>query len=282
MAADRSDWLQRKQTAEKDADKQTVDLAKKELAQIESDQERIRNESILVNLIVEDDAKSARQLFVDVADNALGVPKAVRSRFDQTKVANRALYDILTNPPEVLKNRVDDQKDRVTGKNPNLIGAGNLSEIIRTLEVGISGRINKKLEASVSETHLVNQTNDFFKALTDAFVELQHVADGTMSTEALRDNSLLGSSTMLRILAGVYHEISQTHGKAAAASFMSKLAPHMSAPIDKATTSGQLWINCGSTEAFIDGGRAPGARSQQVKDAVTSIAAWIDNPPIEL
>ncbi len=84
------------------------------------------------------------------------------------------------------------------------------------------------------------------------------------------------------LLAGVYHEISQTHGKAAAASFMSKLAPHMSAPIDKATISGQLWINCGSTEAFIDGGRAPGARSQQVKDAVASIAGWIDNPPTAL
>ena len=282
LAADRTYWLQTKQTAEKNADKQTLELAKEELAQIESDQDRIRGESVLVNLIVEDDAKSARQLFVDVADNALGVPKAVRSRFDQTKVANRALYDVLTKPPEVLKNRVDDQKDRVMGKNSNLIGAGNLSEIIRTLEVGISGRINKKLESELSETHLVNQTNDFFKALTDAFIDLQHVADGVMSTEALRDTSLLGSSTMLRILAGVYHEISRTLGKASAASFLSKLAPHMSAPIDPATPSGQLWTSCGSTDAFVAGDRAPGARAQQVKDAVASITSWIDSPPEQL
>ena len=51
-------WLQTKQTAEKNADKQTLELAKEELAQIESDQDRIRSESVLVNLIVEDDAKA--------------------------------------------------------------------------------------------------------------------------------------------------------------------------------------------------------------------------------
>lgn len=279
LAKDRTHWLSQKQAAEKAHDPVTLSTAKKELAGIERVRERLAGESILVNLIIENDSVLARQLFVDVADNALGVPKAVRSRFDQKKVANRALFELLLKPPALLANRVDDQKDRVVGSNKHLIGAGNLSEVIRALEVGISGRFNKQAESTLSETHLAQQARGFFDTLSEVFPDLQSVSDGTLSPEALRQKSLLGSSTMLRILAGVSHEVREKHGASAIKPFLKKLAPHMSAPIDPTSPSGQMWIGCGSTEPFLANAMAPGARSQQVKDAVESISRWVDEPP---
>lgn len=279
LASDRANWLTQKQVSEKNGDSQGVALANGELTAVESTRTRIAQESVLVNLIVENDNLLARQLFVDVADNALGVPKAVRARFDQKKVANRALFDLLLTPPALLQNRVDDQKDRIAGSNKNLIGAGNLGEIIRALEVGISGRFNKQAEATLSEVHLASQAKDFFKMLEEVFPDLKAVSDGSLLPEDLRKRSLLGSSTMLRILAGVSYEIRSKHGASAVKPFMKKLASHMAAPIDASTPTGQLWIGCGTTEAFVANAMAPGARAQQVKDAVTSIVAWVSSPP---
>lgn len=282
LSSDRAHWIAQKQAAERAQDRSGIATATRELHSIEDVRNRVAKESVLVNLIVENDSILARQLFVDVADNALGVPKAVRARFDQKKVANRALFDLLLKPPLLLQNRVDDQKDRVTGSNKNLIGAGNLSDIVRILEVGIAGRFNKKAEETLSATHLANQAKDFFVMLVEVFPELGAVQDGSLSPEKLRKQSLLGSSTMLRILAGVTFEVRSRDGSSALRPLMRKLAEHMAAPIDPSTKSGRLWIHCGSTEAFGANAMAPGARSQQVKDAVASISEWVRNPPEHL
>lgn len=282
LSTDRSEWLTKKQSAQRASDNVLLREADKQLARIEAIHDRIRNESVLVNLIVEDDQVKARQLFVDVAENALGVPKAVKTRFDQNKVVNRALVEVLAKPPVLIHHRVDDQSDRVQGSNPNLIGAGNVAEIIRTLELGIAGRVSNRQEKELSEVRLAKSATAFFDALVEAFPALKAVADEAMTPADLRKTSLLGSSTMLRILAGVYHEVSKSHGEPTAKALLKKLAPHMAAPIDPATSSGRMWIACGETEAFVAGSTAPGARSQEVKDVVATVSGWADNPPAEL
>lgn len=282
LAADRRNWMENKQLAERNEDKPALKTATDRLTAIEIIRKRVGRESILVNLILEDDSKSARQLFVDVADNAKGVPKAVRARFDGEKVVHRALHEVLDSPPRILDGRVDPQKDRVNGKNTNLLGAGTLADIIRILEVGISGRVSNRMEDELTDKALAKQAIEFFDTVTEIFPELTDVANNNVTCEELRRTSLLGSITMLRVLAGVVHEVRTKKNAAAAYSLLKKLSPHTAAPIDAKTTSGQLWLACGSTDAFADGALAPAARSQQVKDAVASISAWADAPPVLL
>lgn len=267
--------------AEASGQKDQVPQLKKDLQAIVEIESRMKREAISIDLLIENDQSKARQIFVDVADNARGIPKPVRARFDMSKVVNRAMAEVLGNPPLLLVGRVDDQKDLIRGANPNFIGAGTLSEIIRLLTVG-SGKIGKAMEQSLDSTKLARDGSAFFDLLTTTFPELNALANGTKSAQEVRASSLLGSATMLRILAGVYHDVVQTHGKAAAAGLLQKLANHTQAPINGSTQSGKLWLNCGTEETFIDGAHAPGARSQQLKDATKAIASWASSPPKEL
>lgn len=264
--------------AEASGQKDQIPQLKRDLEAIVEVENRMKSEAISIDLLIENDQSKARQVFVDVADNARGIPKPVRARFDMSKVVNRAMSEVLGNPPLLLVGRVDDQKDRMSGANPNFIGAGTLAEIIRLLTVG-SGKIGKAMEQTLDSSKLAQNGCEFFDLLTATFAELDALANGTATAPELRATSLLGSSTMLRILAGAYHEVVQKNGKAAAAGLFQKLANHTQAPINAETQSGMLWIACGTQETFIDGAHAPGARSQQVRDATHTIASWISNPP---
>jgi hypothetical protein len=52
--------------------------------------------------------------------------------------------------------------------------------------------------------------------------------------------------------------------------------------VAEGTKSGDLWLNAGNENQFVDGSMAPGARLQQVKDLVATITDWIDHPPAGL
>ena len=85
-----------------------------------------------------------------------------------TKVVNRAMAEVLGNPPEILKGRVDDQKDRITGSNENFIGAGTLAEVIKILTVGL-GKVTAGMEKTLEASRLADDGRQFFELLTQTF-----------------------------------------------------------------------------------------------------------------
>lgn len=253
-----------------------------QLDEVKRVEKRLREESITVDLVIENDTRKARQVFVDVADNALGIPRPVRARFDMEKVVNRAMGELLSDPPQLLQGKVDDQKDRISGSNPNFIGAGTLADVVRILKVGVNGRISRVQEDELQAADLARDCREFFNLLSDTFEILGQLKNDEVDSQQLRESSLLGSTTMLRILAGVYHQVRSEKGIAAAANLLRKIAPHTHGPIQSSTPSGLLWINCGSQETFVEGAMAPGARAQQVREAVEVISSWASKPPYEL
>ena len=73
----------------------------------------------------------------------------------------------------LLKGRVDPEQDRMGRGNPNLMGAKHVAEIVRTLAVGIEGRIGRRLEDELREDALVQKTNGFLDVLVAAFPPLR-------------------------------------------------------------------------------------------------------------
>ena len=266
------------------AEKAQIQQFERSLKEITATQERVQNASIVIDLVIENNDQRARQIFVDVADNALGINKAVRDRFDMAKTANRALNVLLANPGRLLDGRVDLQKATISGSNPNWLGAGVVSDIIRILQVGISGRISQAQEKTLEHDRLAEQAEVFFASITAAFPDLEDLANDAITSQELRKKSLLGSATMMKVLAGVYHEITITRSQSSSAAidFFTRLAPLTSAPVAEGTKSGDLWLNAGNENQFVDGSMAPGARLQQVKDLVATITEWIDHPPAGL
>ena len=267
------------------AEPAVIEQFEREVKSIEKVQQRIETDAIAIELVVEDDVELAKQIFVDVANNALGVRKAITSSFDQTKVVNRALNELLSNPStdQLILNRVDIQKDRVVGSNLNLLGAGSLADIIRILEVGIVGRISRAQEKTLNDKTLAGQANRFFAVLRQAFPEVDSVANGNSMPADLRKSSLLGSTTMLKIMAGVFFELSgQGIAISEISKFFGKLSVHTAIPVVSTNPSGRMWINATTEGSIAEDSNAPGSRTQAVKSLVVAMTNWYANPPSEL
>lgn len=240
-----------------------------EKEQFKAELERLRSESIGVDIYHEPDGIAARQMFVDVADNARGISAAVRSRFDSSKVANRTLDQVIKHA--LLRGRVDMEQDRMTRDNANLIGAKHVADFTRGVMFGISGRTSKAKEAAFEDHEVVNRVLDFLDCITEAFPDLAAVADGTLAPQKLREKSLLGSVGMLRILAAVYRNLIEKGADSQEITdFFRSLNPDMTAPV----TAPSVWRQDPKTSgSFEDGAYAPVMRQQNltyIVDAITN------------
>jgi hypothetical protein len=252
--------------------------ADKEISKLEVLRERLSMERVSVQIVIVDDAREYKQIFVDIAENAKGITQAVKSRFDSTKAVNRSLEVVMEH--ELIAGRVDIEADRVQGDNPNLLGAKHVADIIRTLQVGIGGRISTQLESDLIEADLVAKTNSFFDLICRSFKEMDHVRTGILAPEELRKNSLLGSVTMLRVLAGVYQQLvdrpdteaGRVEAEKNAMLFFRKLSNHMSIPI----TDSSPWLK---SKAFQVGASAPMARMGDLRNLLTIVLAWAKSEP---
>jgi len=233
---------------------------------------RLHRERISVQIHIEEEMKAFKQMFVDIADNLLGIQSAIRVRFDNRKVVNRALNDVLKHA--LLDSRVDLEQDRVGGSSPNLLGAKHVADIIRTVTVGLSGRIGRRLETELREAELVENTNRFLDVLVGGFPLLDKVVEGLATPEHLRKTSLLGSATMLRVLAGVYNELVNKDNMSddEIQEFFSKLAPFMGAPIKQKSP----WMDAG---VFSVGATAPKARRQDLEALARATTRWAREMP---
>ncbi len=240
---------------------------------LELQRERLDRERLSIQIAIEDDATSFRQMFVDIADNALGITSSVRTRFDSRKVVNRAVEPTLKH--SLLAGRVDLEQDRISGANPNLLGARHVADLIRTVAVGIDGRVGRRLEDELREDALVEDTSRYLDVLLEAFPQLAQIADGKLAPEQLRKSSLLGASTVLRVLAGTYHALKQQKlDDEEIADFFAKLDPYISAPV----SADSIWVKL-LPDVFAEGASAPRSRRQDLRALTDTIVSWaIDEP----
>lgn len=244
------------------------------IKELELQRGRLDRERISIQIMVEDDSSAYKQMFFDIADNALGITSSVRARFDSRKVVNRALEDVLKH--SLLAGRVDMEQDRIGTNNPNLLGAKHVADIVRSIAVGVDGRVGRRLEDELREDALVQQTNAFLDVLLDGFPVVGRLADGGVTPEELRRGSLLGSTSLLRVLAGVYHDLTTTDwDDEEIAEFFARMSPHMDAPV----RADGPWVVEVPNEIFSEGAAAPKARRQDLRLLNDTIVGWALTQP---
>ena len=258
-------------SAQRDKNSELVAHEQKRIKRLEHQRKRLATEFLAVQVHVEMEAERYEQMFYDVADNALGITQAVKVRFDSRKVMNRTLEPAARH--SLLKERVDMEQDRIVGSNPFLIGARHVADLVRSVNLGIAGRVSRRQEDELDEGALVQRFNEFADVLLDAFPDLAGVADGTIEPVDLRKRSLLASATILRVLAGVYHDLSEKgYDDDEIVGFFSRLAPHFTAPI----VAGNPWLRIRSG-VFTEGAMAPTARAQDLRNLTEEIGGWMDS-----
>jgi hypothetical protein len=237
---------------------------------------RFLSEHLAVQIYVEARPQAYEQMFFDVADNALGITQAVKVRFDSRKVVNRSIPEVLKHA--LMKDRVDMEQDRVTGSNVNLLGAKHVGDIIRAANLGVVGRVTERREEQLDDARLIENTNVFLDCLISSFPVLVDLIEGRVSARDLRAQSLLGSITMLRVLAGAFHEIwsRDATSEDEVAEFFASLNRHMGAPIKK----NGIWMTTGD---FDENSSGPTARRQNLKNLSDTLVIWYDHglPQVE-
>jgi DNA-sulfur modification-associated len=250
---------------------------------------RLKSEYVGLDIYVEPDPIKSQQMFVDVADNAKGISSAVRARFDSYKVANRTLSFVIDHP--LLKGRVDAEQDRMTLKNPNLMGAKHVADITRAVIAGAGGRISKKAEQTLTDGEVIEQVKDFLDVISNAFSDLAAVTEDDPETDRrpdeltmaqkVRRTSLLGSVGMLRVLGGVFRELRAGDSPAELddiTAFFKRLDPHMAAPV----TETSIWRTTDASIDFEEKAAAPIMRTQNIVHLVGVITGWYKKAPASL
>jgi hypothetical protein len=252
-----------------------IEQYENEVRKLTEQRERFDRERTSLQIFIEDDQAAFKQMFFDIADNALGITSSVRARFDSRKVVNRSLEDVMKHA--LLRGRVDPEQDRMARNNPNLMGAKHVAEIVRTLAVGIDGRIGRRLEDELREDVLVQKTNDFLDVVLASFPPLEAVVEGELTPDELRKSSLLGSTVMHRVLAGVYEELvgRQRYDDDDVTEFFTKLAPHMKGPVK----NDSIWVTKVDDDVFSEGSLAPRSRRQDLKTLRDTMVDWATTEP---
>ena len=123
----------------------------------------------------------------------------------------------------------------------------------------------------------VTKVEQFLDVLVGAFDDLRDVVEGRLDPVDLREKTMLGSLTMLRVLAIAYHDLTlgnpaggvRTWSRAEVEDFFRELSPELrEIPIAE---DNHLWLD---TKAFVVGGSAPLARQGTVKALAEAVATW--------
>jgi hypothetical protein len=263
------DHLNRARRTE-DKGSKVIKDAERAIKEIEAKQDRFYAERVAVEVHITDDLNSYRQMFFDIADNALGISASVKARFDKRKVANRAFVLVAEHP--LLLNRIDPENDRLGRTGPYLLSARHVIEIIRASNLGIEGRFGKAMEREMNEVEVANKTTTFFDILVRAFPQFQAIIDGLLTPDRLRQISILGSPLFLRILAGTYAELRDNHAwsEKQVEQFFEVLAKHVSVPVHE----NSIWWTQTPAETFNLGSTGPNGRRQDIVALSQRIWDW--------
>lgn len=233
--------------------------AMRERRQLEDVRDRMRRESATIEILEEVELEEHKQYFFDIASNAKGISKSLSAGFDRHNVLHRVAQSLAAEH-SLLAGRVDDETDRVLGSNDALMSLRNLVDLLGAATFGITATPNAIASSRLDETSVRTIGEAMVDALTGCFDSLTDVAEGVLSPAGIRAESLLGSVTVLRVLAGVYHEFAvrdgavSDDGDALASDVFRWLSPQTALPIS------DLWWDSG-VFATRDS-RAPGARRQ--------------------
>jgi len=253
-------------------DDRAVQDITKEIATLERARDRFYNQRVAVEVQVTDDVDDAKQMFFDIAENALGITASTRARFDSRKIVNRALPMVLEHP--LLVNRVDLDKDRVQKNSPYWIPASKIVEIIRTMRKGFEGRVSRKDNEAWKgeEAAIARETNEFFDLLVKTMPPVNALLHSQITAGTMRDTMLLGGQTFIRILAGVYYELRKDRGwsEKQVTEFFAALGPHASIRAH----ANSIWKLHAPDHLFNLNGVGPSGRRADSVELMNLITDW--------
>lgn len=187
-----------------------------ELKEQERKLKRLMTESLTVQF-VEVTKETGKRLFVDINDNVKSVRPDFRTFLDdRTAVGLIAGHLCETHP--LLVGRVESGQERGFAKGSKmLLGAKAVADIVRAVLVGTVGRVGNRVDDEIRKAQdaRTKEVEKFLDLLVN-YTDLRKIADNELDPVDLRYDpadpnrphaSMLASTTLLRVLAGVYQDL---------------------------------------------------------------------------
>lgn len=212
-------------------------------------------------IYVEGDLAKRKQMFSDMNNTARVVPKAINVAFDSRDPFARAVNAVVAQHP-LLQGRVESGSSRLRPGSDAFYTLGAVYDAVKRLFVGAAGRVREP--GRFQEAEIVERAGEFLDLLQHARPEFARATDAE-ALEKLRAESILFSSTTLRVIAGAVHDCvwRDATGDLKVEDLVEPLAAVDFSP------DARLWRNSG----FVTAGRAtPNARAQEVRAATQALA----------
>jgi DNA-sulfur modification-associated len=228
--------------------------------------------------IVEATEAEQKQIFADVAINAKGIRPDFKVFADRRDVINRLAREVAMEHPLFVEGGVEDgQSTSMSAKNPNLIGAKQVADVVRAVHVGVIGRVGRRVEDELERNEVLaaRKVKQFLDTLLESFPELRALVNHETTPIELRQETMLGYGTTYRVLAGVYYELKLAgegltpFSESEVRETFKELAPKLrEIPIEENNT---FWM---STGAFMAGGNAPQSQQGSLRGLTDALVTW--------
>lgn len=231
----------------------------------------VEYDSSAIVLYVEDDYTKRRQMFSDMNATPKVVSKALNITFDTRDPYARAAQ-ILAEQHPLLNGVVELTKSRITSSDPKFFSLSGIYDGLKRFDLGSvlpRGRSPKKR----SDDELVAIGTRLFDLIGQARPELvelkanveaaETTKDGSLLMKEFRTQSILASTTTLRVVAGALHEAMKEDGIEDVDRYRDRLAAVDFAPTSNLFTSDEV--------NFIGRGGTPSARNQEVFAATRAL-----------
>lgn len=227
----------------------------------------LQGESVPVMLYAESSIDALRQMFADAAQTKTIETNTV-ARFDWREAFNRAAEQ-LGEISEFLGGRIERERPTVARSSPNIIAINQLAATLKVVEVGIKGRVSQELNNQylTSVDELVDRcwawSDEFMPAAREEYDNLLSGDLDNFEIPEMRTRTMAFNATVIRILAGCYHEWLKDNAD------WKPLADFIrSASLDPGAVNGTLLVEAG---VVLPGGITPIGRQAQMVAAVDYI-----------
>jgi hypothetical protein len=277
--------------AERNGDVEVKARYQREVAEAEKVRRSILEESSVEVVIVVANDEEHGQMFADIAMHAKGINPDFATFLDQRDPVHRIATELMSgySPLSGLVN--DGQEGRTSTNSAYLLGAKSLADVCHGVIVG-RGRVGKRVRDEIerNEKAWTERIQDFLNAIFDSFPDLKRLQRLEIDAPTLKAESLLGSATMLRVLAIVWHElVHEEDGPELSVSdmkaFFAELEPHLRCFQEVVVTNGKgeqvvkygvpgddpVWSVTGVFQA---GNKAPSARQGDINRLGEVVASW--------
>ena len=223
--------------------------------------------SLPIMLYVEDNIAALRQMFADAAQTKT-IAQNVVAQFDLRDAFNLAALWLEDNS-DLFAGRVEMNRASVPRTSENIVAINQLSTTLKTIEVGYKGRVSKDL----NDSYMLNLdelyercwiwADDFMPSAREEYEGLIGGEIDNSEIPQARGKTLAYNATVIRLLAGCYHEWVKD------GSDWQPLAEYIrGACLEPGSGPGALLVDAG---LIAEGGITPLARLQLVSSAINYI-----------